>query len=303
MTCYYPVPAYRSSEFNPNTGKRGLVFSSKHPLRLAEGKSFSVPCGRCTGCRLDRSQAWAIRCLHESQMHPENCFITLTYNQQSVPTDYSVHLDHFQDFMKRLRFAVEPTKIRFLACGEYGDQNLRPHYHALIFNYSFPDKKLITIRNNNPIYSSIQLAKLWTFGTHEIGNLTYKSAAYTARYSLKKIGGDKADEHYMRQSPVDGQFYRVASEFLVMSRRPGIGKPWFDRYKADFFPSDFLIIDGRKMKPPAFYLKLLAEEEAAKLKRARKAFARQHRDDSTPARLAVREKVQAEKTKLLKRTL
>lgn len=236
-------------------------------------------------------------------MHPDNCFITLTYNDQSVPTDYSVKLVDFQDFMKRLRESLQPKRIRFLACGEYGGEKLRPHYHALIFNHSFPDKKLVKIRRGIPVYASTSLSKLWTFGTHEIGTLTYKSAAYTARYSLKKIGGDTADDHYTRRSPVDGQFYRVASEFLVMSRRPGLGTEWFNKFKADFFPCDFLIVDGRKMKPPAFYLKLLQEDEAQKLKRERKVFARKHREDNTSARLRVREAVQEHKTKLLKRTL
>lgn len=236
-------------------------------------------------------------------MHGRNSFITLTYSDEHVPQDYSVKLVHFQNFMKRLRKAQSPSPVRFFACGEYGDEKFRPHYHALIFNYDFPDKKIITIRRGNPVYRSLQLSKLWPHGSHEIGTLTFKSAAYTARYVMKKVGGNVADDHYTRRSPIDGNVYRVASEFCVMSRRPGIGSTWFDKFSSDAFPSDFVIADGRKHKPPRFYLNRLQEDEQAKIKRARKAHARDHRADNTKERLAVRERVHAEKLNQLKRKL
>lgn len=300
MPCYFPVKAYRSQEFNPETGRYGITFNPHNAL--VEGSSFSVPCGRCTGCRIDRSLAWGVRCMHEAQMHRSNCFITLTYSDQDCPQDYSVKLDHFQKFMKRLRKA-HPQRVRFFACGEYGTDKLRPHYHSLLFNLDFTDKKLITIRRGYPIYRSTLLSELWPHGSHEIGTVTFKSAAYTARYCLKKIGGDLADDHYTRRSPIDGNVYRVASEFCVMSRRPGIGSTWFEKFKTDAFPSDFVVVDGRKMKPPRFYLNMLKEEEQLPIQRARKAHARQHRADNTKERLAVRERVHAEKLNRLKRGL
>lgn len=237
-------------------------------------------------------------------MHPENCFITLTYNDENVPEDFSVKLDHFQKFMKRLRKSLHPKKVRFFACGEYGDQTLRPHYHSLIFNHQFPDLKFRRKNHNNDnLYTSDSLSKLWPYGFHEIGQLNYKSAGYCARYCLKKIVGTQADEHYMRQSPINGEWYRVAEEFAVGSRRPGLASTWFEKYKADAFPSDFVIVDGKKKKPPRYYLQKLTEEEIEPLKRARKRQSLQHRFDNTPARLAVREKVQLEKLSQLKRKL
>lgn len=308
VTCYYPVKAYRSQERNPETGRYGITFNPHKAL--VEGAPFHVPCGRCIGCRVDRAQAWGVRCHHEAQMHSKNCFITLTYDEENVPQDYSVKLPHFQKFMKRLRKKY-PQKIRFLASGEYGDQLLRPHYHAIIFNHDFSDKKQITIRNNFPVYVSEQLKSLWPLGSHEIGNVTFKSSCYVARYCMKKVGGDKADDHYYRESPVDGQHYRVEPEFCVQSK--GLGQTWFDKFKSDAFPSDFLVIDGKKVKPPRFYLnqlkedkrdRLMAEhEEKHEIQTARKAHARLHRSDNTKERLAVREKVHAEKLKRLKRTL
>jgi len=243
-------------------------------------------------------------------MHPKNCFLTLTYDDQHVPSDYSVKLDHFQKFMKRLRKKYQ-QKIRFFACGEYGDKKLRPHYHAVIFNHDFNDKKQVTIRNNYPVYTSASLNQLWPAGSHEIGNVTFKSSCYVARYVMKKIGGDEADDHYYRQSPIDGQHYRVEPEFCVQSK--GLGQSWFDRYKSDAFPSDFLIIDGKKVKPPRYYLNQLKEDdrdrlmadhnEKHKIQAARREHGRSHRADNTKERLAVRERVHNFKLERLKRTL
>lgn len=300
MTCYHPLKAYRSQERNPETGRYGITFNPHKAL--IEGSTFQVPCGQCDGCKIDRSQMWAVRCAHEAQMHRNNCFITLTYNNESVPHDYSVKLDHFQRFMKRLRKRAR-GKVRFFACGEYGDDNLRPHYHSLLFNFDFSDKKFLKFRNGYPLYKSETLSQLWPLGFHEIGLVTFKSAAYCARYTMKKFGGDAADEYYTRVSPIDGNVYRVATEFLVMSRRPGIGATWFEKFASDAFPSDFVVVDGKKYTPPRFYLNRLHELEQQKVQRARKRRALTHREDQTKERLAVREKVHREKINRLKRSL
>lgn len=247
-------------------------------------------------------------------MHPANSFVTLTYDDQHLPTNYSVDVRELQLFMKRLRKSLPGRKIRFFACGEYGDQTLRPHYHLLIFNYDFPDKKLHSVRSGHRIYKSDQLNKLWPSGQlNEIGNLDYASAAYVARYNMKKVNGDLADDHYTRVSPVDGNIYRVQPEFLVMSRRPGIGQTWFNKFGSDAFPSDFLIFEGRKHKPPAFYLKQLTEDPRDRLlsqhgqqtpiKRARLRAALPQRHNSTKERLAIREEVQQSRISRLKRSL
>lgn len=239
--------------------------------------------------------------------------ITLTYDDDHVPTNYSVDVRELQLFNKRLRKSL-PQKIRFFACGEYGEQTNRPHYHSLIFNHDFPDKKLHAVRKGKRYYKSDKLNALWPSGQlNEITDLTYESAAYVARYNLKKVNGDRADDHYTRRSPIDGNIYRVNPEFVVMSRRPGIGQTWFDKYGADAFPSDFLIFEGRKHKPPAFYLKQLEEDKRDRLltehgqqthiKRARQSAALTQRSNNTPERLAVREAVQQARLSRLKREL
>lgn len=241
--------------------------------------------------------------MHEAKMHDENSFITLTYDDEHVPANYSVDVRELQLFNKRLRKSL-PQKIRFFACGEYGDQTLRPHYHSLIFGHSFPDKKLHAVRNGKRYYKSDALNELWPNGQlNEIADLTYESAAYVARYNLKKVSGDRADDHYSRISPVDGNVYRVKPEFVVMSRRPGIGATWFDQFGSDAFPSDFLIYEGRKHQPPKYYLLKLKEEEQTKIKRARKRNGLKHRHNSTRERLAVREFIKEDKISKLKRTL
>lgn len=239
-------------------------------------------------------------------MHDQNCFLTLTYDDQHVPQDYSVKLRDWQLFMKRLRKRVGSNAIRFFACGEYGDKFLRPHYHALIFGFDPPDKVYSRVNaQGSKFYTSAFIQEVWPFGRHDIGEVTYKSCGYVARYVMKKMNGDQADDHYTRVSPIDGNTYRVATEFAVMSRRPGIGTAWFEKYKADAFPSDFLIVDGKKVQPPRFYLDKLHEEEITKIKRARKRKSIQpnKRADNTPARLKVREEVQSLRAQRLLRKL
>lgn len=306
MTCYHPIKAFRSQELNAATGRYGLTFNATKALNSAN--SIAVPCGQCIGCRLDKAQAWAARCHHEAQCHDHNSFITLTYDDQHVPASYSVELRDWQLFMKRLRAVFSLTKVRFLACGEYGDRNLRPHYHALIFGIDFhEDRQFIRTRGkqNLRVYTSEQLRKLWPQGDHEIGDVSYKSAGYVARYAMKKVMGSQEtkDLHYNRRSPIDGNMYRVAPEFCVMSRRPGLGTSWFETFKTDAFPSDFLIVDGRRIRVPPFYLKKLNEQEQHPIKRARKRAALKHKDNNTKARLKVREEVQSLRAQRLLRQL
>ena len=99
MACFHPLRAYYSKQIN-DSGKRSLVFN----LRQAyDDTSVTISCGSCIGCRLERSRQWAVRCMHEAQLYRDNCFITLTYSDLHLPEDGSLHVKHFQDFMKRFR--------------------------------------------------------------------------------------------------------------------------------------------------------------------------------------------------------
>ena len=136
MPCYRPIKGYRSRRLNAETGKRPVVFNPRDGFY---DQPVDLPCGQCIGCRLERSRQWAIRCVHEASLHERNCFITLTYRDECLPTNGSLDLDAFQKFMKRLRRRFGEG-VRFFHCGEYGENFGRPHYHAILFNLDFSDK-------------------------------------------------------------------------------------------------------------------------------------------------------------------
>lgn len=302
MPCTRPLRAYKSLSRGDN-GKYGLTFNSTKAL--IEGSALSIPCGACLGCRMDRSREWAIRCYHESQMHSANSFITLTYDDEHLPPDFGVHKRVWQLFMKKLRKQVG-VKIRFFACGEYTEPpEWRPHYHALLFGYQFPDLVRWTQRNGKIFYRSKSLEQLWPNGFSLVSDVNLQSAGYVARYIMKKVSGDDqySVDHYTRVHPVTNQLHQVDKEFCLMSRKPGLGQTWFEKYKGDAFPSDFVIVDGRKMPVPKFYNKKLIEEELERYKRARKQKMLKHKADNTPERLKVREEIMASRVTQLKRDL
>lgn len=298
MPCYSPIRAWRSRSVGPN-GKRQMVFNRRYGL---EDQEIPLPCGQCVGCRLERSRQWAVRIKHETTLHTDNAFITLTYDEAHVPDDYSLRPKHFTDFMKRYRKWVD-IPIRYFMCGEYGDLNQRPHYHAIIFGHDFEDKKRYSEKNGNLIYESKTLDKLWTHGECKIGSVTFESAAYVARYVMKKRTGKDADDHYERFNPATGEVYWIEPEYCRMSRRPGIGKGWMDKYGDETYTHDSVIINGKETKPPRYYDQQREEEEMEKIKAARKKGVQQHAWNQTLARLRVREDVKLAQTKMLRREL
>lgn len=326
MPCYSPLQAYFACS---DSGSRKVKFSSHAAKSFFDGDKlsddyFGLPCGKCIGCRLERSRQWAVRLMHEASLYEDNCFITLTYSDEHLPKDGSLNKKHFQDFMKRLRFSVRPKvgfpesismssdqkrlyskavlepfefpKIRYYHCGEYGEQFQRPHYHVCLFNYDFADKTHFKTTDTGKLYTSSSLDRLWGFGHCLIGDLTFESAAYVARYCTKLITGDMAKDHYQGRQP----------EYATMSRRPGIGADWFDKYWKDAFPSDYLVVNGSKCSTPRFYDNRFAERfpsdfEVIKSKRVLRS--KVSENDNTYRRLKDREKCQLVRMKQLKRTL
>lgn len=293
MPCFHPLTAFRTAQ--------GDIFfheSAKHDIV----QKLSLPCGQCTWCRLERSRQWAIRCVHEAQLYEENCFITLTYDEDHVPEDMSLNYKHFQDFMKRLRkHAKKP--VRFYMCGEYGENLGRPHYHACLFGFDFRDKELVSKRQDFHVYRSNSLDSLWRFGFTGIGSVTFQSAAYIARYVMKKVTGDPADNHYSFVLP-SGEIVQRTPEFNRMSLKPGVGAAWYSKYRSDVYPGDYVVQNGRTMKPPKYYDRLLQREnpefyDDVKLEREIDAIALEL--DNTVERLAVKEQVLNAKLSQLKR--
>ena len=259
MPCYSPLDGYRSRSVN-ESGKRSVVFD------VHEGfvdRPVSIPCGQCTGCRLEYSRQWAMRCMHEASLHDENCFITLTYDEEHLPANGSLDKAAFPKFMKRLRKRFHGRRIRYYHAGEYGDRFGRPHYHSCLFGFDFPDKVSWPRKVDYPVWRSAVLESLWPFGASEVGAVTFESAAYVARYVTKKVTGKKAGEYYRGLQP----------EYSTMSRRPGIGKEWFEQYKCEVYAEDGVVVRGRLMKPPKFYdgeFELCDPDAMAAVRRARK---------------------------------
>ena len=322
MTCYYPLTGYKALSSEPGKG-RPVVFNRRAGY---SDLPIKIPCGHCIGCRLARSRDWAVRCVHEAQTHAENCFITLTYDNTNIPTDYSVNRRDFQLFIKRVRKAYTGKTIRYYHCGEYGKECAdcrknklqckcthfnetlgRPHYHALLFGHDFEDKKLWKQnKQGDHLYTSPKLSKLWPLGFSSLGAITYQSSAYTARYIMKKISGDPARDHYLWSNPKTGELFDRQPEYTTMSNRPGIGHDWLQNYRNDVFPSDFVIINGNKHPTPRFYSELLKKEQPKQFRRIRGKRIREgkkHPEDQTKERLKVREKVKLYQISNLEREL
>nr|QJI53670.1 MAG: replication-associated protein [Cressdnaviricota sp.] len=227
---------------------------------MSDSRYQIVPCGQCIGCRIERSRQWMVRIMHEAQLFEHNCFLTLTFDDEHLPTDGSLSVRDLQLFMKLLRKhnkGFEPVKdektgkitfpIRFFACGEYGSLNERPHYHLIIFNWQPDDMVLRGVNKfGNKLYTSPKIMQYWDKGFNTVGTVTEQSAGYVAKYCIKKVTGSAAEEHYRGRLP----------EFIVMSRRPGIAARWFDKYQEDIYNYDECILHGTKYRVPRYYDKL-----------------------------------------------
>lgn len=222
-------------------------------------------------------------------MHEANCFVTLTYDDEHLPEDHSLDVKHWQDFAKRLRHHVGP--FRYLHAGEYGDLRGRPHYHACLFGVDFHgERELWRYSGGNPLYVSPRLQRIWKHGFATIGALTFESAAYVARYCLKKINGKDADEHYTDKSTG----LRRRSEYTTMSRRPGIGAEWYRKYGGEVYRDDQVIARGVPGRPPKFYDGMFEHDDPAAMARIRSrraAKAAKHVEELTWERQRDKEKV------------
>jgi len=222
MACYRPIEAWYGER--NISGKNSIVFTANEAVRQP---SFLIPCGKCVGCRLEKARQWAMRCYHESLMWEKNCFLTLTYNDENLPKDGSIHKEDFQKFMKLLRYNFPEDKIRYYHAAEYGEvcavcgktkrfpgakdyckctvfvKTLgRPHYHACLFNFDFPDKEYWSMgKHGDKLYVSKKCNEIWGKGYTVLGDVTFESAEYVARYIMKKINGDMKEAHYAGKNP------------------------------------------------------------------------------------------------------
>lgn len=312
MSCVHPITAYR--------GPAGSVVFDINKSTTRVG--FNLPCGRCIGCRMEKARQWGIRCLHEAKLWPCNAYVTLTYDPEFIPPGGSLVLRDVQLFMKRLRKVRKSTTdnpIRFFLGGEYGETNLRPHYHALLFNCDFPDKRPFTKGGDgSTLYTSDELASLWGLGHCTIGAVTLESAVYCAKYALKKVTGNLADDHYTVYD-ADGVVYERKPEFAVMSLRPGIGAGYFEKFGSEYMIHDNVVVNAKPVKAPRYYdilservVECVSRETFSSVlchcilcrnKRKRKVAAVLARPDNTPERLDVKERLMIASAKEKERKL
>ncbi len=275
MTCYHPLTGHRQPD--------GKVKFTKHAdsrsHRNAGDLQVTVPCGQCIGCRLSRSRVWATRCVHEAQFHKRNSFLTLTYDKEHLPDDGGLNVKHWQLFAKQVRNKI--GDFRFYHCGEYGGDQLRPHYHACIFGLDFSeDREICEMSGDYPLYKSKQLQECWKYGYVWIGDFSFETAAYVARYCMAKLTGERAIE-----------YGGLKPEYSTMSNRPGIGKAWYKKYGSQAHHMDSVFINGKDLPMPSYYDRLLEKdhpEVLERLKTARKEKAKL--EDQSSARLKDREK-------------
>lgn len=273
MSCYSPLLGIPNGKtVNNKTNYKIMTREESRSWLALKRKSFlpshldgyiEIPCGKCIGCRLAYSRSWADRMMLELQDHESSFFVTLTYDDLHIPTSdfpnpdgevkqsFTLKKRDFQLFMKRLRDYYSGQKIRFYASGEYGSNTHRPHYHAILFGLKLDD--LIPFGRSSKgfsYYRSPSLEKLWPFGFVMVCDVSWDTCAYVARYVTKKLNGDMAD-FYSRLN--------IEKEFSLMSRKPGIGRNYYDTHP-DIFKYKYINVStrdgGREIKPSRYYEKL-----------------------------------------------
>lgn len=280
MGCYHPIIMYwKKGKYTAN-GKKVLTFKSPGLRKNKWGElvtdpdyeKIEVSCGQCIGCRLDYSRQWAIRIQKEAELWPESWFLTLTYDTEHLPWVDTVNTEtgelilgnplfpkHLTKFLKDLRryweYHYNHQNIRFFACGEYGEEYGRPHYHICLMNFPVLPETLEFYKNNelgDTIYKCAEIEKIWGKGFITLGALTWQSAAYVARYIVKKQKGPESEASYRSRGQIP--------EFTRMSRKPGIGREWYELHKEEIYKNDELFVPKRsgaiKLKPAKYFDRL-----------------------------------------------
>lgn len=294
MSCYHPLIGVPTGDLTVN-GKpeykiRSSSLSADFQLELDSNPDhIIVPCGHCLGCRLDYSRRWADRMMLElDSVNGRASFLTLTYDNDHITWNQFDEFDNplfgtlvkrdCQLFLKRLRKYFSDLHIRFFLAGEYGEHTLRPHYHMIVFGLApddFPD--LLPDGKNEfgqPYFKSQKLNDIWQNGRCVIAGVNWQTCAYVARYVTKKLSGPWSIDYAARN---------VIPEFSLMSRKPGIGKPYLDAHPdcLDLANINLSTPDGGlKIMIPKYFLKeleLTDPERYDSIMESRKQFANDKR--------------------------
>lgn len=276
-------PKFKGYEFYMQENKRLEKKGSKSRYKF-------LPCGKCIGCKAAERKNWAIRLELEAKKYENNYFITLTYNNENlkIPDHYGYTIENkeypltsttyvytnennwrdwrgtldkkdLSRFMDSFRHYLirkyNWTGCRFYGVGEYGDRYGRPHYHIILMNC--PQLQLEprgqNLKTRLPKYTNKEIEHVWGKGFIEIGEVTWESISYVAGYCNKKRYGNDKKKYYGErgQEPI----------FANMSRRPGIGKEYYNLKGYDIYDFDEIINSkGNPVKPPRYFDKLMDKE-------------------------------------------
>ncbi len=311
MACTEPRTAWKYGA-HEKSGKQKLVFYE--PQDILDPETQLVPCGKCVSCKLDYSREWATRIEHEMKIARVGMFLTLTISDDKLIREgfyrdekdkdgethsisypgFSVYKRSLQLFLKRLRKKIAIQRInsktgrrqniyqsfRYLGCGEYGTKKQRAHYHLCIMGYDLPDKRYWkTSTSGEILYRSETLEKLWPYGYSSIGQVNWNTAAYVARYTLKKTKDGRTYEHTDKAT---GEWNQLRPEFLIMSK--GIGKTWWAKYRTDTDKDYIIVNENKRVKVPRYYDKLredLNPESLETIKKEREQRAKEKQENDT----------------------
>lgn len=328
MPCYHPMFGIRTGEKTVNGKDAIKIIGAVKPQGYPPWMIVQIPCGKCIGCRLEYSRQWANRCILEMQYHDEAWFVTFTYNDEHVPQTYSSDQEtgeallplmtlskrDVQLALKRIRKRFENDRIRYFLAGEYGSTTFRPHYHAILFGLHLHD--IVSYSQNfrgDVLYNSPSLSACWcdnsgqSMGHVVVAKCTWETCAYVARYTAKKTGVN------------DGVAYDMLGlvrPFTLMSRKPGIGRQYFEDHP-ECMDYDFINVStgegGKKFRPPRYYEKLYddIEPEKAHERKVKARVSAQRSEEIKQSksnldeydRRALAERIKAGQLKSLRRTL
>jgi len=273
MGCAASIPAWRPAIGGP------LKFS--YPKDGRAYTPIEVPCGYCILCRQEQARQQAVRIVHEAQQHEESSFLTLTYSNKHLPKHGSLNYEDLVKFWKRLRKQIGP--LRYYAAGEYGDRSLRAHYHACLFGHAFTTDRIIIRQTPSLLWTTAALEAAWGLGNVSVGALNFKTARYTASYVTKKL---RQKQKYVRVDETTGELVELVQPRAFMSRN--LGKTWWHEYGHQVRDHDYVIIEGKKQKPPKAYDRWLGEvneERLEEIKNRRMEKAERLTQDQTRARV------------------
>lgn len=277
------IPGYKNGAFILSSNDIVRADSIISIIRRTKGDDYAsdveaqccqVPCGKCLECKINNSKQWALRSVAESCMHTDNWFVTLTYDDEHIPPSvltYSRHsyefgawhplvYEDFQAFKKRLleymRYHYNVSDIRFMMCGEYGPTNGRPHFHAIFYGLPLPDvvkHSEQSLSGKNYVYLTSEIIfNCWSKGFVTIGECNWETSAYVARYVLKKFN-NLEEYDYQNLCFVNG-WEPLPPEMREASRRPGLGRPYYEAHKGEIYPLDKVVLpNGQVLKPCSYF--------------------------------------------------